>query len=103
MVVDILILFSWYPPAEQVPPFLGANSQQRCTQPSLQTFEYHHIAESPNNANQPLTLNFEPICFRAMPINQTEHYPYTFKEIKMFVFIFGNRNILIILECMNIY
>ena len=29
LVVHMLILFSWYPPAEQVPPFLGANSQQR--------------------------------------------------------------------------
>ena len=29
--------------------------------------------ESTNNANQPLTQNFKPKNFRAMPINQTEH------------------------------
>ena len=28
MVVHMLISFSWYPPAKQVPLFLGANSQQ---------------------------------------------------------------------------
>ena len=38
-----------------------------------------------------------------MPIKQTEHEPYILKEIKMFVFIFGNWNILFKLECMNIY
>ena len=27
MVVHMLILFSWYAPTEQVPPFLGTNSQ----------------------------------------------------------------------------
>ena len=29
MVVHMLILFSWYHLTEHVPPFLGANSQQR--------------------------------------------------------------------------
>ena len=29
MAVHMLMLFSWHSPAEQVPPFLGANLQQR--------------------------------------------------------------------------
>ena len=44
LVVHMLILYSWYPPAVQVPPFLGANSQQRWTKPFLQTFEYHRCS-----------------------------------------------------------
>ena len=28
MIVHMLVLFSWYPPAKQVPLFFGANSQQ---------------------------------------------------------------------------
>ena len=44
LVVHMLILYSWYPPAVQVPPFLGANSQQRWTKPFLQTFEYRHCS-----------------------------------------------------------
>ena len=31
MVVHMLILFGWYPHTKQVPPFLGANSQQSWT------------------------------------------------------------------------
>ena len=42
--VHMLILYSWYPLAMQVPPFLGANSQQRWTNPFLQTFEYRHYS-----------------------------------------------------------
>ena len=44
MVVHMLILYSWYLPAVQVPPFLGANSQQRWIKPFLQTFEYRHCS-----------------------------------------------------------
>ena len=44
MVMHMLILHSWYPHAVQVPPFLGANSQQRWTKPVLQTFEYRYCS-----------------------------------------------------------
>ena len=37
VILELLILHSWYPPAKQVPPFLGANSQQRWKKPFLQT------------------------------------------------------------------
>ena len=38
MAVHMLILFSWHSPAEQVPPFLGANLQQRWTNHSYKLF-----------------------------------------------------------------
>ena len=61
-------------------------------QPSLQTFEYRHAVESTNNVNQPLTQNFEPNCFRTMPINRTEHKLYILQDRNIYIFVFENRN-----------
>ena len=48
-------------------------------------FEYHHTAESTDNANQPPTQNFDSSCFRTMPVNQAENY-YVLEDRKMLIF-----------------
>ena len=68
-IVDILVLYSWYPPTKQVSPLLGGNRGQLShSYKPLNTFL---AVESTKNDKQPLTQNFETKYFRTKPINWT--------------------------------